>query len=56
MRDMEPMVVSIPVTLRNFLEYFVLNEDEWVEKWRAWEEMKNFRISKHTILDKQVAH
>jgi hypothetical protein len=53
---MQPMVVALPITLRNFLDYLVLSEEEWVGKWVKGVEEGNFRTTKHIVLDKQVVH
>lgn len=51
-----PITLCLPLTIRNFIQYLVINKQEWVDKWSSWIQQGNFKAVKNIILDSGVVH
>lgn len=51
-----PIALCLPITIRNFIQYLVINKQEWIDKWSLWIQQGCFKAVRNIILDSGVVH
>lgn len=49
-----PIELILPITLRSYLQFLVINEAEFHQKYNTWKSQNNFHLTRNLLLDKKA--